>query len=89
MPRHAIAKLVMRTGRDQAKTACGSLQLCAGLEAGIEGETHVVAQRLQEIHILESEDGEDEGSEGAEEDSATASGRTGRARGGKKSWRDR
>ena len=29
----------MRSDRDQAKTACGNLQLCAGLEAGIEGAT--------------------------------------------------
>ena len=28
--------------------ACGNLQLCAGLEAGIEGATHVVGQRRVE-----------------------------------------
>ena len=33
--RRALAKLVMRAAGDQAKTACGNLQLCAGLEAGI------------------------------------------------------
>ena len=33
----ALDKLVMRAASDQAKTACGNLQLCAGLEAGIEG----------------------------------------------------
>ena len=38
----ALAKLVMREAGDQAKTACGNLQLCAGLEASIEGETHTV-----------------------------------------------
>ena len=43
--RRAIPKLVMRAEGDQAKTACVSLQLCAGLEAGIEGENHAVAQR--------------------------------------------
>ena len=32
----ALAKLVMRAAGDQAKMACGNLQLCAGLEAGIE-----------------------------------------------------
>ena len=31
--RRAIIKLVMRTTGKQAKTTCGSLQLCAGLEA--------------------------------------------------------
>ena len=41
----ALAKLVMRAAGDQAKTACGNLQLCAGLEAGIEGATHDVGQR--------------------------------------------
>ena len=32
----------------QAKTACGKLQLCAGIEVGIEGETHAVGQRRLE-----------------------------------------
>ena len=40
-----LAKLVMRASRDQVKTACGNLQLCAGLKAGIEGVTHAVGQR--------------------------------------------
>ena len=35
--RRALAKLVMRAAGEQAKTACGNLQMCAGLEAGIEG----------------------------------------------------
>ena len=43
--RRALAKLIMRAAGDQAKTACGNLQLCTGLEAGIEGATHVVGQR--------------------------------------------
>ena len=38
----ALAKLVMRSAGDQAKASCGNLQLCAGLEAGIEGATHDV-----------------------------------------------
>ena len=45
MLRRALAKLVMRAAGDQAKTACGNLQLCAGLEAVIEGATHAVGQR--------------------------------------------
>ena len=45
IPHRAIAKLVMRIAGDQAKTASGSLQLCAGLETGIEGATHAVAKR--------------------------------------------
>ena len=41
----ALAKLVMRADGDQANTACGNLQLCAGLEASIEGATHAEGQR--------------------------------------------
>ena len=40
-----LAKLVMRAAGDQAKTVCGNLQLCAGVEDGIEGATHPVGQR--------------------------------------------
>ena len=43
--RRALTKLVMRAAGYQAKTVCGNLQLCAGLEAGIEGENHAVGQR--------------------------------------------
>ena len=42
--RWALAELVMRESGDQAKTACGNLQLCAGLKASIEGDTHAVGQ---------------------------------------------
>ena len=35
MLRRALAKLFMRAAMDQAKTACGNLQLCTGLEAGL------------------------------------------------------
>ena len=48
MLRQALAKLVMRAAGEQAKTACGNLQLCAVLEAGIEGATHFVGQRRLE-----------------------------------------
>ena len=41
---NAIAKLVIRVAGFQVKTACGSLQLCAGMEAGIEGATHAMVQ---------------------------------------------
>ena len=40
--RQTLAKLVMRAAGEQAKTACGKLQLCAGLEAGIERTTHAM-----------------------------------------------
>ena len=32
-----LAKLIMRAAGDQAKTACVNFQMCAGLEADIEG----------------------------------------------------
>ena len=35
----------MREDGDQAKMACDNLQLRAGLEDGIEGETHAVGQQ--------------------------------------------
>ena len=38
--RRDLAKLVMSSDGDQAKTACGTLQLWAGLKAGIKGATH-------------------------------------------------
>ena len=68
--RQALAKLVMRAAGYQAKTACGNLQLCAGLEAGIEGATHDVGQRrLDQVRrrrqeMVEAEDVEEEGESG-------------------------
>ena len=46
--RRDLAKLVIRAAGDQAKTACGNLQMCVGLEAGIEGSTHAMGQRRLE-----------------------------------------
>ena len=56
----AISKLVMMAAGDQLKTSCGSLKLCAGLEAGIDGETHTVSQRRQKKHLTDPEGGVDE-----------------------------
>ena len=63
MLRRALAKIVMRAARDQAKTACGNLQLCAGLKDGIEGETQAVGQRrLARVRERRGEEEEAEGS---------------------------
>ena len=54
--RRALAKLVMRAEGDQVKTACGNLQLCAGLKAGIEGATNAVGkQRLKRVREQQEE----------------------------------
>ena len=38
----------MRAAGDQAKTACGNIQMCVGLEAVIEVATHAMGQQLLE-----------------------------------------
>ena len=48
MLRRSLARLLTRAAGDQAKTACGNLQLCTGLEASIEGATHAVGHRKLE-----------------------------------------
>ena len=63
----------MRAAGEQAKTACGNLQLCAGLKAGIERETHAVGQRRLErvlSRIGEEEGEEEEETEEPEEEGA-------------------
>ena len=49
--RRAIAKCALKACGDDAKAACGSLQLCAGLEAGIEGAINAA------LAASESDDG--------------------------------
>ena len=61
--RQALAKLVMRAAGDQAKTACGNLQLCTGLEAGIESATHALGQ--QRVERVRERRVEEEGEEDA------------------------
>ena len=54
----------MRAVGDQVKIACGNLQLCAGLEAEIEGATHdVVLRRLDRERARRRE----QAAEGSEE----------------------
>ena len=43
-----LSKLVLRAAGDQAKFSCSNMQLCAGLEVGIEEATHVVLRRRKE-----------------------------------------
>ena len=66
--RWALAKLVMRAAGEQAKTACGNLQLYAGLEAGIEGATQAARQRRVERVRERRVEGEDEEATEAEEE---------------------
>ena len=67
--RQALAKLVMRAAGDQAKTECGNLQLCAGLEAGIEGATHAVGhRRLARVRERRGEEEEEKYSAEEEEE---------------------
>ncbi|KAL7526623.1 hypothetical protein ACHAXR_001569, partial [Thalassiosira sp. AJA248-18] len=51
--RRAIAKCALKVCGDDAKTTCGSTQLCAGLEAGIEGAMHAVKTRADENESME------------------------------------
>ena len=65
----ALAKLIMRAARDQANTACGNLQLCAGLEVDIEGSAHAVGQRrLARVREILGEEEEEEDSTEEEEE---------------------
>ena len=50
--RRASAKCLLRVAGPAAKEACGSTQLCAGLEAGIEGAVHSM-QQLCDQHLTE------------------------------------
>ena len=45
--RRLFAKCVMKTVGPQATAACGSVNLCAGLAAGIEGAVHAIRDRWE------------------------------------------
>ena len=53
-----VSKLVLMDCGGDAKEACGSMNLCAGLEAGIEGALHAVRKRLASSGDFEFEDWE-------------------------------
>ena len=86
MLRRSIAKLVMRVARDQAKTACGSLQLCADIEAVIEGATHAVAQIRREWSGARRQGRRGVRKGGGKECGGTK--KDGKFKGGSESWRD-
>ena len=59
----------MRVAREQAKTLCGNIQLCASLEAGIEGATHAVVQRkVKRVRARIVKEEEEEVTEAKEEE---------------------
>ena len=51
--RRAIAKCALKVCGEDAKAACGSANLCAGLEAGIEGALHSVTRRAADGNTME------------------------------------
>ena len=66
--RRALDKLVMRAAGGQVNRACGNLQLCAGLDAGIEGATNDVGQmRLERVRKRRQEEEETKHPEEEEE----------------------
>ena len=64
-----VSKVVVKECGHEAKMACGSTQLCAGLEAGIEGALHAAVRRANDLDAFCFGDGEmDEGVWRAEAD---------------------
>ena len=51
--KRGIAKCALKIVGEDAKGACGSTNLCAGLEAGIEGALHSVSARAADAHCME------------------------------------
>ena len=63
----------MRAAGYQAKTECGNLQLCVGLESGIDGATHNVGHRgMERLRARRSEEEERTSDEDEETDSVAA-----------------
>ena len=52
--RWLLAKCILKVAGAEAKDACGNAQLCAGLEAGIEGTVHAT-----QVLFAEKEDKEE------------------------------
>ena len=51
--RQAITKCALKACREDAKAACSSTNLCAGLEAGIEGALHAVSKRSEAESVMD------------------------------------
>ena len=66
--RQSLAKLVMRTSGDQAKTECRNIHLCTGLEDGMEGAAHTVEKRRRERTEMGREEESGDKAEYKEED---------------------
>ena len=62
----ALAELLMRAAGYQLMMACGNLQLCAGLEAVVGGESHTVGERRRERSVRRRE--EESGNEAEDEE---------------------
>ena len=73
--RWALANLVMRAAGEQTKTACGNLQLCAGLKAVIEGAIHALGKRRLERTRSIRQEGEEAGELDEEEAGGRSRGR--------------
>ena len=56
--RRGLAKCILVICGEDAKSACGSTNLCAGLKAGIEGALHAVSARAALANTLEFGDWE-------------------------------
>jgi hypothetical protein len=54
----AVSKLVLADCGKEGKAACGSTQLCDGLEAGIEGAIHSIRKQTAQDRSMEFEDWE-------------------------------
>ena len=51
--KRGMAKCALKVGREETKAACSSTNLCAGLEALIEGALHAVSARAADAHYME------------------------------------
>ena len=66
----ALAKVITRAAGYQVKTVCGNLQLCPGLETGIEGSTHAICKwRIKQVRERSSKEVAEDGASNEEKES--------------------